>query len=49
MAWIAPEGERNEELKGLIHTVDVPKLLQREMPLHKDVALEKTTLLTPDC
>lgn len=49
MARIAPEGERNEELKGLIHTLNVPKLLQREMPPHEDIALEKTMLLTPDC
>lgn len=49
MAQIAPEGERNEELKGLIPILDVLKLLQREMPLHEDVALEKIMLLTPDC
>lgn len=49
LAWIAPEGERNEKLKGLIHTLNVPKLLQREMPPHEDIALEKTMLLTPDC
>ena len=40
---MAPERGSNE--KGLIHTLDVPKLLQREISPDKGIAPKKTMLL----
>ena len=39
------EGEQGEGAKGLIRTLGVPKLLQREISPDKGIALKKAMLL----